>query len=88
MMRDYEVFVSEIEIDWAEKDFKGKKVAYRMDSGWDVGVFKKHYKGKTASYKGTSQLYFNSFKRNYYAMLRIYEYGATKRWLFVQKKST
>jgi hypothetical protein len=77
--------VTEIEVDWAEKDFKGKKVAYRMDSGWDI---KEHYKGKTASYKGTSQLYFNSFKKNCYAMLRIYEYGATKRWLFVQKKST
>ena len=57
-----------------------------MESGWDVGTFKKNYKGKSKSYAGTSQLYFNSFKKDYYAVLKPAEYGADKRWCFVEKK--
>lgn len=57
-----------------------------MESGWDIGVFKKHYTGKNELYKGTSQLYFNSFKKNYFAVLKHDEYGAAKRWCFVQRK--
>ena len=72
--------------DWDEKEFKGKKIAFRMESGWDVGTFKKHYKGKSKSYKGTSQIYFNSFKKDYYARLDIHEYGASKRWCFLEKR--
>jgi hypothetical protein len=68
------------------KDLKGRRVGFRLESGWDVGVFKKHYKGRSRSYQGTSQLYFNSFKKDYYAVLKISEYSAAKRWCFVERK--
>ena len=56
---EFDITSSEVRADWDEKEFKGKKIAFRMESGWDVGTFKKHYKGKSKSYKGASQIYFN-----------------------------
>ena len=70
-----------------EKDLKGQKIAYNFESGWDVGTFKKKYKGKSIAYQGTCQIYFASFKKNYHPKLEVCEYGPTKKWCLVKKKS-
>ena len=70
-----------------EKELKGQKIAYNFESGWDVGTFKKKYKGKSVAYQGTCQIYFASFKKNYHPKLEVCEYGPTKKWCLVKKKS-
>ena len=79
--QNFQVCNTELDLNYllAAKQMKGKKIAFYLESGWDVGVFKKHYKGRSKSYAGTSQLYFNSFKKDFYAILKPCEYGPTKR---------
>ena len=63
---------------------KGEKLAYRFESGWDVGVYRKPYKGKSKGYEGTSIVYFKSLKKNYFPLLTLDEYGPTKSWCLVK----
>ena len=63
---------------------KGRQIAYKFESGWELGSFKGMYTGKKDMYKGFSRFYLNR-KSQYYVDLQIENHGVDKDWVLLNK---
>jgi hypothetical protein len=63
---------------------KGSKVAYKFESGWEIGTHKGLYRGKKSDYKGFSTFQLGR-KNSYYLDLSTTNYGVENDWVVVKK---
>ena len=65
-------------------NLKGKKIAYKFETEWEIGTFKHMYRGRKDEYKGFATV---SFGRgcSMYLNITTDNYGVDKEWVVIKK---